>query len=87
MTISNHVINYQMCQAPHTDIYGIVHVLLKLGLNIRNFHLHCDHHSAVEAWHLLAEGSDLGAGLASMEAADAPLQAGVAVVCFWSVKI
>lgn len=29
----------------------------------------------------------MGAGLASMEAADAPLQAGVAVVCFWSVKI
>jgi len=32
------------------------------------------------AWHLLAEGSDLGAGLASMEAADAPLQASFSFV-------
>ena len=30
---------------------------------------------AAEAWHLLAEGTDLGAGLAFMEAADSPLQA------------
>lgn len=30
---------------------------------------------AAEAWHLLAEGQDLGAGLALTEAADAPLQA------------
>ena len=85
MTISNHIINYQFFKAPHT--YIRYRTCSTRAVPVCNFHLHCDHHSAVEAWHLLAEGSDLGAGLASMEAADAPLQAGVAVVCFWSVKI
>eukprot|EP00913_Durusdinium_trenchii_P008052 g7551.t1 len=35
---------------------------------------------AAEAWHLLAEGQDLGAGLALTEAADAPLQASFSFV-------